>query len=235
MLKRQLVINNVPRVLIVDPESALAQVLREQLHLTGTKVACNRGMCGTCTVLLDGKTVYSCHTLALDAHGKQVLTVEGLMKGEKLSPLQQAFVQEDGLQCGYCTPGQVMAAEALLREHPDPSRAEIEAGIREYAVQAREGTLNLEDLQGGTFSITNGGTFGSMLSTPLLNPPQSAILGMHAIQKRPMVVDDEIKVRPMMYLALTYDHRIIDGKEAVQFLVLIKQQLEDPSRLLLQV
>jgi 2-oxoglutarate dehydrogenase E2 component (dihydrolipoamide succinyltransferase) len=92
----------------------------------------------------------------------------------------------------------------------------------------------MDDLTGGTFTITNGGIFGSLLSTPILNPPQSAILGMHAIQERPMAVDGEIVVRPMMYLAVTYDHRIIDGREAVQFLVSIKQSLEDPGRLLLQ-
>jgi 2-oxoglutarate dehydrogenase E2 component (dihydrolipoamide succinyltransferase) len=107
--------------------------------------------------------------------------------------------------------------------------------INDYAGKVREGTIGMDDLTGGTFTITNGGVFGSMLSTPILNPPQSAILGMHAIQERPMVVDGEIVVRPMMYLALTYDHRIIDGREAVQFLVSIKQTLEDPGRLLLQV
>ena len=102
-------------------------------------------------------------------------------------------------------------------------------------MRARDGKLGIEELIGGTFSITNGGIFGSMLSTPILNPPQSAILGMHSIQQRPVVVDGEIVVRPMMYLALTYDHRIIDGKEAVQFLVTIKNVLEDPARLLLGV
>src|SRR5262249_46963975 len=97
------------------------------------------------------------------------------------------------------------------------------------------GSLALEDLTGGTFSITNGGVFGSLMSTPIVNAPQSAILGMHKIQDRPMVVDGEVKVRPMMYLAVTYDHRIIDGREAVQFLVTIKDCLEDPGRLLLGV
>ncbi|MDG2375601.1 MAG: 2-oxo acid dehydrogenase subunit E2, partial [Woeseiaceae bacterium] len=115
------------------------------------------------------------------------------------------------------------------------SFADVERGINDYAGRVREGTISMDDLTGGTFTITNGGVFGSMLSTPILNPPQSAILGMHAIQERPMVVDGEIIVRPMMYLALTYDHRIIDGREAVQFLVSIKQTLEDPGRLLLQV
>jgi 2-oxoglutarate dehydrogenase E2 component (dihydrolipoamide succinyltransferase) len=101
--------------------------------------------------------------------------------------------------------------------------------------RAQAGKLGIEELTGGTFSITNGGIFGSMLSTPILNPPQSAILGMHSIQQRPVVIEGEIVVRPMMYLALTYDHRIIDGKEAVQFLVTIKNVLEDPARLLLGV
>ncbi len=123
----------------------------------------------------------------------------------------------------------------ILRNAESMSLAEIEAGIREYAVQAREGTLNLEDLQGGTFSITNGGTFGSMLSTPLLNPPQSAILGMHNIKERPVVVDGNIVVRPIMYLALSYDHRIIDGKDSVLFLMAVKEALEDPARLLLDL
>jgi 2-oxoglutarate dehydrogenase E2 component (dihydrolipoamide succinyltransferase) len=103
------------------------------------------------------------------------------------------------------------------------------------AAKAQSGTISMEDLTGGTFTITNGGIFGSMMSTPILNQPQSAILGMHSIQQRPMVVEGDIVARPMMYLAMTYDHRIIDGKEAVQFLVSIKDQLEDPARLLLQV
>jgi 2-oxoglutarate dehydrogenase E2 component (dihydrolipoamide succinyltransferase) len=113
--------------------------------------------------------------------------------------------------------------------------AEIEQGIREYASQARAGAIALEDLQGGTFTITNGGVFGSLLSTPLLNPPQSAILGMHAIKDRPVVEAGQIVVRPMMFTALSYDHRIIDGKDAVQFLVAVKDALEDPARLLLNL
>ena len=123
----------------------------------------------------------------------------------------------------------------VLRNVDLLSFAQIESDIAELGKKARDGTMSLEDLTGGTFTITNGGVFGSMLSTPILNPPQSAILGMHAIQQRPMVVDGEIVIRPMMYLALTYDHRIIDGKEAVQFLVNLKNSLEDPGRLLLQV
>jgi len=123
----------------------------------------------------------------------------------------------------------------ILRDADQMSYAEIEQAIRDMGTRARDGKLGIEELTGGTFSITNGGIFGSMLSTPILNPPQSAILGMHAIQQRPVVVDGEIVVRPMMYLALTYDHRIVDGREAVQFLVTIKNVLEDPSRLLLGV
>jgi 2-oxoglutarate dehydrogenase E2 component (dihydrolipoamide succinyltransferase) len=123
----------------------------------------------------------------------------------------------------------------ILRDADQMSYAEIESSIRDLGMRARDGKLGIEELIGGTFSITNGGIFGSMLSTPILNPPQSAILGMHSIQQRPVVIDGEIVVRPMMYLALTYDHRIIDGKEAVQFLVTIKNVLEDPARLLLGV
>ena len=122
----------------------------------------------------------------------------------------------------------------VLRNVDQMSFAEFEAELAAMAGKAQEGTIGMEELTGGTFTITNGGIFGSMMSTPILNQPQSAILGMHAIQQRPMVVDGAIEARPMMYLALTYDHRIIDGREAVQFLVTVKEQLEDPSRLLLQ-
>jgi 2-oxoglutarate dehydrogenase E2 component (dihydrolipoamide succinyltransferase) len=123
----------------------------------------------------------------------------------------------------------------VLRDADRMSFAEIEKAIAAVAVKAREGKIGVTDLQGGTFTITNGGIFGSMMSTPILNPPQAAILGMHAIQKRPMVRDDQVVVRPMMYLALTYDHRLIDGREAVLFLVRIKECIEDPERLLLEV
>lgn len=123
----------------------------------------------------------------------------------------------------------------ILRDADQLGFAAIEKEIRAYGAKAKEGSLSYDDLTGGTFSITNGGIFGSMLSTPILNPPQSAILGMHAILKRPVVEADEIVIRPMMYLALSYDHRIIDGRDAVQFLVSIKEHLEDPTRLLLEV
>jgi len=123
----------------------------------------------------------------------------------------------------------------VVRDVDQMSFADFEGALTDLAKKAQDGTISMDDLTGGTFTITNGGIFGSMMSTPILNQPQSAILGMHSIQQRPMVVDGEIVARPMMYLAVTYDHRIIDGKEAVQFLVSIKDQLEDPSRLLLQV
>jgi len=115
------------------------------------------------------------------------------------------------------------------------SLAGIEGAIRELGEKARQGTLAMEELLGGTFTITNGGIFGSLVSTPILNPPQSAILGMHKIQERPVAEDGKVLIRPMMYLALSYDHRIVDGREAVQFLVAVKDLLEDPARLLLQV
>jgi 2-oxoglutarate dehydrogenase E2 component (dihydrolipoamide succinyltransferase) len=123
----------------------------------------------------------------------------------------------------------------VIRDADKLSFAAIEKAIVAYAGKAREGTISVGDLQGGTFTITNGGVFGSLLSTPILNPPQSAILGMHAIKKRPVVVDDQIVIRPMMYLALSYDHRIIDGREAVSFLVKIKDGIENPERLMLEV
>jgi 2-oxoglutarate dehydrogenase E2 component (dihydrolipoamide succinyltransferase) len=123
----------------------------------------------------------------------------------------------------------------VIRNAEALSFAELEQAVGDYAKKARDGSISLEELTGGTFTITNGGVFGSLMSTPILNPPQVAILGMHKIQERPMVVDGEIKIRPMMYLALTYDHRIVDGRESVQFLVAIKDALEDPARLLLQL
>ena len=123
----------------------------------------------------------------------------------------------------------------VLRDADLMSFAQIEQAIGEYATKARAGTIRLEDLTGGTFSITNGGVFGSLMSTPIVNAPQSAILGMHKIQERPMVIEGQITVRPMMYVALTYDHRIIDGREAVQFLVTVKECLEDPARMLVGI
>jgi len=123
----------------------------------------------------------------------------------------------------------------ILRNCDQLAMADVEQGVGEFGRKAKDGTLSFEDLTGGTFSITNGGVFGSLLSTPILNPPQSAILGMHKIQQRPMAEKGQVVVQPMMYLALSYDHRIIDGRDAVQFLVAIKDVLEDPARLLLRI
>ena len=123
----------------------------------------------------------------------------------------------------------------VLRDAQRMSFAEIEKGIAALAQKARENKISVADLQGGTFTITNGGIFGSLMSTPILNPPQSAILGMHAIQKRPVAVEDQVVIRPMMYLALSYDHRLIDGREAVSFLVRVKECIENPERLMLEV
>ena len=123
----------------------------------------------------------------------------------------------------------------VLKNADELSFADIEKDIKKISEKAKDGKLTIEDLQGGTFTISNGGVYGSMLSSPILNPPQSGILGMHNIQKRAVVIDDKVEIRSMMYLALSYDHRIIDGREAVSFLVNIKENLEDPQRMLIGV
>lgn len=123
----------------------------------------------------------------------------------------------------------------VLRNADHMSLAQVEGKIREYGLKAQDGKLSMDEMTGGTFTISNGGVFGSLLSTPILNPPQTAILGMHKIQERPMAVNGKVEILPMMYLALSYDHRMIDGKEAVQFLVTIKELLEDPARILLEI
>jgi len=164
-------------------------------------------------------------------------TVEAL----KRFPVVNASIENtDVIYHNYYDIGVAVSTERglmvpVIRDVDQMSFADFERELGVIAKKAQAGTIAMEDLTGGTFTITNGGIFGSMMSTPILNQPQSAILGMHSIQKRPMVVDDEIVVRPMMYLALTYDHRIIDGKDSVQFLVAIKELLEDPGRLLLQI
>lgn len=123
----------------------------------------------------------------------------------------------------------------VIRDAEHLSLATIENTIRDYGIRAQSGKLTIEEMTGGTFSISNGGGFGSLMSTPIINPPQTAILGMHAIKERPMAVNGEVKILPMMYLALSYDHRLIDGKDAVQFLVAIKDMIEDPARILLEL
>jgi len=157
---------------------------------------------------------------------KELPDVNAFVDGDEI-------VYNDGIHISISvsTPKGLMVP--VLRNAEKLSFAGVERGIQTFAQKARDGKIAIEDLQGGTFTITNGGVFGSMLSTPILNPPQSAILGMHNIVKRPVVIDDKIEIRPMMYLALSYDHRIIDGKEAVTFLVRVKELLEKPERLLL--
>jgi len=123
----------------------------------------------------------------------------------------------------------------VLRDADKKSFADVEKGITELGLKARDGKLGMDELTGGTFTITNGGVYGSLMSTPILNPPQSGILGMHKIDRRPMAVGDSIEIRPMMYVALSYDHRIIDGREAVTFLVRVKECIENPERILLAV
>jgi len=167
--------------------------------------------------------------------------VKAAVESLKLYPAVNASVDEnDIIYHGYYDIGIAVSSPRglvvpVLRDADLKNFAAIESGIAGFGAKARDGKLGLDDLTGGTFTITNGGIFGSMMSTPILNPPQSAILGMHAINQRVMVENGEMVIRPMMYLALSYDHRIIDGKEAVSFLVTIKDFLEDPSRLLLNV
>lgn len=147
----------------------------------------------------------------------------------------QEIVYHDYVDMGIAVSTERGLVVPIIRNAERLSLADIEKVIMGYAVKARENKITIEDMTGGTFTITNGGVFGSMLSTPILNPPQVAILGMHNIVQRPVVVNNEIKIRPIMYVALSYDHRIIDGKEAVSFLVRVKERIEDPSRLLLEV
>ena len=125
----QLLINGSKRKVLVEPRWSLAYVLREVLGLTGTKIGCERGECGACTVLIDGKLQYSCMTLAVEAEGREITTIEGLMQGDKLGPVQQAFLEEDAFQCGFCTPGQIVAVEGLLRRNPDPDIEQIRTGV----------------------------------------------------------------------------------------------------------
>lgn len=147
----------------------------------------------------------------------------------------QTIVYRDFCDIGVAVGTERGLVVPVIRDAHLLSLAQIEQVIADYAVKARNGRISLDDLSGGTFTISNGGVYGSLLSTPILNPPQSGILGMHKIEKRPVVVNDQIAIRPMMYVALSYDHRIVDGKEAVTFLVRVKETLEDPARLLLEL
>jgi len=165
--------------------------------------------------------------------------VKAAVEALKRFPAVNAYIEDDEVVYhAYCDVGVAVASRRglvvpVLKDAQNMQLHEIEKAITDFAQRAQEGKLTLAEITGGTFTISNGGVFGSMLSTPILNPPQSAILGMHKTQERPVVVDGEIVIRPIMYLALSYDHRIIDGKEAVMFLRTIKESLEDPARLLL--
>ena len=167
--------------------------------------------------------------------------VKASVEALKRYPVVNASIDgTDIVYHGYQDIGVAVSSEKglvvpVLRNAENMGLADIEAGIRDFGVRARESKLSIDEITGGTFTITNGGVFGSLMSTPILNPPQTAILGMHKIQERPMAVNGEIKILPMMYLALSYDHRLIDGKDAVQFLVAIKDLLEDPARILLEI
>ena len=167
--------------------------------------------------------------------------VKAAVESLKKFPTVNAYIDgEDIVYNAYCDVSVAVSSDRglvvpVLRDAHKMGMHDIEKGIVDFAVRAQDGTLGIEEMSGGTFTISNGGVFGSLMSTPILNSPQSAILGMHKTQDRPVAVNGEVVIRPMMYLALSYDHRIIDGKEAVQFLISIKEALEDPARLLLKV
>ena len=167
--------------------------------------------------------------------------VKAAVESLKKFPTVNAYIDGDDIVYhAYCDVSVAISSDRglvvpVLRDAHKMAMHDIEKAIIDFSVRAQDGTLDIDEMSGGTFTISNGGVFGSLLSTPILNSPQSAILGMHKTQERPVVVDGEIVIRPMMYLALSYDHQIIDGKEAVQFLISIKDALEDPTRLLLKV
>jgi 2-oxoglutarate dehydrogenase E2 component (dihydrolipoamide succinyltransferase) len=167
--------------------------------------------------------------------------VKAAVESLKKFPTVNAYIDGDDIVYhAYCDVSVAISSDRglvvpVLRDAHKMAMHDIEKEIIDFSVRAQDGTLGIDEMTGGTFTISNGGVFGSLLSTPILNSPQSAILGMHKTQERPIVVDGEIVIRPMMYLALSYDHQIIDGKEAVQFLISIKDALEDPTRLLLKV
>ena len=183
--------------------------------------------------------------LFLKKHGVKLGFMSFFVKActHALNEIPEVNAEIDGTDVvykNYCNVGVAVGTPnglvvPVLRDAQAMGFSEIEKTIAEMGVKARDGKLTIAEMQGGTFTISNGGVYGSLMSTPILNPPQSGILGMHAIQKRPMVIGDEIKIRPMMYLALSYDHRIVDGAGAVTFLVRIKEALEDPRRLLMDL
>ena len=158
---------------------------------------------------------------------KENPAVNGRMDGDD-------FIQNHYYDIGVAVGTERGLIVPVIRDADKKTFAQIEKDLAEYAAKAREGKIKVEDLQGGVFTISNGGVYGSLLSTPILNPPQSGILGMHKIQQRPIALNGQVVIRPMMYLALSYDHRVVDGKEAVTFLVRVKDCIEDPARLLVE-
>jgi 2-oxoglutarate dehydrogenase E2 component (dihydrolipoamide succinyltransferase) len=167
--------------------------------------------------------------------------VKACVEALKHVPQVNAFLEgTDVIYHDYANIGVAVGTEKglivpVIKDADQLSIAEVEQAIRHYALKARDGKISIDDLSGGTFTVSNGGVYGSLMSTPILNPPQSGILGMHKIEERPMAINGKVEIRPMMYVALSYDHRIIDGKEAVTFLVKVKEGIEDPTRLLLEI
>jgi len=159
---------------------------------------------------------------------RDVPAVNGSIEGDEI-------VYRDYLDVSIAVSAPKGLVVPVIRNAQAMSFAEIEKTIAEYGKKAKEGTLTLDEMTGGTFTISNGGVFGSLLSTPILNPPQSGVLGMHRIEERPVAIDGQVVIRPMMYLALSYDHRLVDGREAVTFLVRVKEAIEDPTRLLIDL
>jgi 2-oxoglutarate dehydrogenase E2 component (dihydrolipoamide succinyltransferase) len=180
-----------------------------------------------------------------EAHGIKLgfmsFFVKAVIEALKAVPRVNAELRDDEIvyhnyyDVGVAVGGGKGLVVPVIRNAERLSFAEVEKTIADLAARARDSKLKLEELQGGTFTISNGGIYGSLLSTPIVNPPQSGILGMHKIEDRPVAVDGQVVIRPMMYVALTYDHRIVDGREAVTFLVKVKERIEDPSRILLEV
>jgi 2-oxoglutarate dehydrogenase E2 component (dihydrolipoamide succinyltransferase) len=159
---------------------------------------------------------------------RDVPSVNGRIEGDDI-------VYHDYLDVSVAVSAPKGLVVPVVRDAQAMSFAEIEKTIADFGKRAKDGSLTMEEMQGGTFTISNGGVFGSLLSTPIINPPQSAVLGMHRIEERPVVRDGQVVVRPMMYLALSYDHRLVDGREAVTFLVRVKEAIEDPTRLLIDL
>ncbi len=226
------------------PMSRIRKTIAKRLH-SATQ---NTAMLTTFNEV-DMSAILSMRTTYKEAFEKKYSVKLGLMsffvkaavESLKKFPTVNAYLDGDDIVYhAYCDVSVAISSDRglvvpILRDAHKMAMHNIEKAIIDFSVRAQDGTLGIDEMSGGTFTISNGGVFGSLLSTPILNSPQSAILGMHKTQERPVVIDSEIVIRPMMYLALSYDHQIIDGKEAVQFLISIKDALEDPTRLLLKV